>query len=606
MHLKCNKRRKDGKVHRYWSVMESYRLANGKSAKRQVLYLGEINDSQKLAWRKTIFVIDSDGKGSDNAPRQVALFPADRDLPEQAESDSIDIDHLKVDLSAMQLCRPRQWGACWLALELWSLLELDKFFKPRLSPSRKGTDWHKTLQILVAARLIKPASEWYVHREWYRQSAMADLLSLDPEITPKNALYHCHDQLLEHKRDLFQHLSRRWKDLFGAKFEVLLYDLTSTYFESDPPENPETSKKRFGHSRDKRSDCVQVVIALVVTPEGYPLAYEVFAGNTQDRATLRGFLTKIEDLYGKAERIWVMDRGIPTEEVLEEMRTSSPPVHYIVGTPKGRLTKYEKDFLAQDWQKVRPGVEVKRHEDSGEQYVLAKSDKRIGKERSMRKRRLKKLWARLKELSAMKQDRDQLLMRLGAAKKEAGRAWYLVAVDVPKAGQAVNAETFRYQLRREKLRTVMRREGRYLLRAYVPETMPAPEIWRQYIGLTEVEESFRNLKGDLGIRPIYHQKEDRIEAHIFISFLSYCLHVALRGKLRSLAGGLTPRAVLEKFATMQMIDVHLPVGESGSDELVMPRYTQPDKDLALLLARMNLQLPSQPPPTIRKSVGETF
>ena len=213
----------------------------------------------------------------------------------------------------------------------------------------------------------------------------------------------------------------------------------------------------------------------------------------------------------------------------------------------------------------------------------------------MRKRRLKKLWTRLKELSEMKQDRDQLLMRLGAARKEAGRAWYLVEVTVPEAASPVAAETFHYRLKRE---------GRYLLRAFVPETMPAPEIWRQYIGLTEVEESFRNLKGDLGIRPIYHQKEDRIEAYIFVSFLSYCLHVALRGKLRSLAAGLTPRAALEKFASMQMIDVHLPVGEA--DELVMPRYTQPDKDLALLLERMDLRLPSQPPPTIRKSVGETF
>jgi transposase len=583
--------------------MESYRLGNGKSAKRQVLYLGEINDSQKLAWRKTISVIDSDGKTGDRL-RQVALFPADREPPEQARGAKLDIDHLKVDLSAMELCRPRQWGACWLALELWSLLGLDKFFKPRLPPSRKGTDWYKTLQILVAARLIKPSSEWYVHREWYRKSAMADLLSLDADITPKNALYHCHDYLLEHKRDLFRHLSRRWKDLFGARFEVLFYDLTSTYFESDPPPNPATSKKRFGHSRDKRSDCVQVVIALVVTPEGYPLAYEVFAGNTQDRATLRGFLAKIEELYGKAERIWVMDRGIPTEEVLEEMRESDPPVFYIVGTPKGGLSKYEKDFLAQDWQQVRPGVEVKRHEEDAEQYVLAKSAKRIGKERSMRKRRLKKLWARLKQLSEMKQERDQLLMRLGAARKEAGRAWYLVELTVPEAGQPVNAKTFTYRLKRDKLRTVMRREGQYLLRAFVPDTMPAAQIWRQYIGLTEVEECFRNLKGDLGIRPIHHQKEERIEAHIFISFLSYCLHVALRGKLRALAGGLTPRAALEKFASMQMIDVHLPAGEAG--ELVMPRYTQPDKDLALLLAQMDLQLPSQPPPKIRKPVGETF
>ena len=230
-----------------------------------------------------------------------------------------------------------------------------------------------------------------------------------------------------------------------------------------------------------------------------------------------------------------------------------------------------------------------------------------GKERSMRKRRLKKLWTRLKELSEMKQDRDQLLMRLGAARKEAGRAWYLVEVTVPEAASPVAAETFHYRLKRDKLRTVMKREGRYLLRAFVPETMPAPEIWCQYIGLTEVEESFRNLKGDLGIRPIYHQKEDRLEAYIFVSFLSYCLHVALRGKLRSLAAGLTPRAALEKFASMQMIDVHLPAGETGEvGELVMPRYTRPDKDLALLLERMDLRLPSQPPPTIRKSVGETF
>ena len=581
--------------------MESYRLADGRSAKRQVLYLGEINDNQKIAWRKTISVIDSGGKPGDTL-RQVALFPADREPPGQTED--IDIDHLKVDLSAMELHRPRQWGACWLALELWSLLGLDEFFKPRLPTSRKGTDWHKTLQILVVARLIKPSSEWYVHREWYRQSAMADLLSLDPEITPKNALYHCHDRLLDHKRDLFRHLSRRWQDLFGARFEVLLYDLTSTYFESDPPQDPESSKKRFGYSRDKRGDCVQMVIALVVTPEGYPLAYEVFAGNTQDRATLRGFLRKIEELYGKAERIWVMDRGIPTEEVLEEMRASDPPVHYIVGTPKGRLTKYEKAFLAQDWQQARSGVEVKLHGEDGEHYVLARSARRIGKERSMRKRRLKKLWARLKKLSGMRQDRDTLLMRLGAARKEAGRAWHLVEVKVPEEGQTIGPESFSYRLRRDKLRAVMRREGRYLLRAFVPETMPAAEIWRQYIGLTEVEESFRNLKGDLGIRPIHHQKEDRIEAHIFISFLSYCLHVALRGKLRVLAGGLTPRAALDKFASMQMIDVHLPVGET--DELVMPRYTQPDKDLALLLTRMRLQLPSQPPPKIRSSVGETF
>ncbi|NNF07150.1 MAG: IS1634 family transposase [Candidatus Eisenbacteria bacterium] len=597
MFLKCNRRKKDGKVHRYWSIVESYRLANGRSAKRQVLYLGEINDSQKSAWCKSIAALEGWAK----APQQIALFPTDRQPPEELTHAASEVQPVQVDLSRLELCRPRQWGACWLALQVWNLLGLDEFFKPKLPPSRKGTSWYKILQLLVCARLIKPSSEWYVHREWYRQSAMGDLLGMDADIVPKNALYDCHDKLLEHKRELFRHLSNRWQDLFEAKFEVLLYDLTSTYFESDPPLDPESSKKRYGYSRDKRPDCVQVVIALVVTPEGFPLTYEVLAGNTQDKQTLRDFLKKIEDLYGKADRIWVMDRGIPTEEVLEEMRRDEPghpPVHYIVGTPKGRLTKYEKRFLEKDWEEVRPGIEVKHLEETGEQYVLARSRNRVGKERSMRKRRLKKLWARLKELSTMDQTRDELLMRLGAARKEAGRAWHLVKVNVPQSEQPVNEETFSYTLRRDKLRIVMRREGRYLLRAFVPETMPAPEIWRQYIGLTEIEESFKNLKGDLAIRPVYHQKDDRIEAHIFVSFLSYCLHVALRAKLKPLATGLTPRAVLEKFGIMQMIDVHLPAGEDK--ELVMPRYTQPDKDLSLLLTRMGLELPQQPPPTLRE------
>ena len=597
MFLKCNQRKKDGKLHRYWSIVESYRLANGNTAKRQVLYLGEINDSQKAAWCKSIAALE----GRSQATQQIALFPNDRQPPEALSQDGSKVLPVQVDLSRMELRRPRQWGACWLTLQIWNLLGLDEFFAPKLPPSRKGTPWYQILQLLVCARLIKPSSEWYVHREWYRQSAMGDLLGMDPDIVPKNPLYHCHDKLLEHKSDLFRHLSARWQDLFDAKFEVLLYDLTSTYFESDPPENPESSKKRFGYSRDKRPDCVQVVIALVVTPEGFPLTYEVLAGNTQDKQTLRDFLQKIEHLYGKADRIWVMDRGIPTEEVLEEMRKNEPdhsPVHYIVGTPKGRLTKYEKRFLEKDWEQVRPGVEVKHLEETGEQYVLARSSKRVGKERSMRKRRLKKLWARLKELRTMEQSRDELLMRLGAAKKEAGRVWNLVKVNVPKSDQPVTHETFTFTLQRKKLRAVMLREGRYLLRAFVPETMTAPEIWRQYIGLTEIEESFKNLKGDLAIRPIHHQKEERIEAHIFVSFLSYCLHVALRAKLRPLATGLTPRAVLEKFGTLQMIDVHLPAG--AGKELVMPRYTAPDKDLSLLLSRMGLALPQQPPPSLRE------
>lgn len=594
MHLKCHRREKDGKLHRYWSVVESYRLANGSSAKRQVLYLGEINDIQRAGWCKIIDAFEGRAK----LPRQVALFPSDRPTPEHLDPQ---IDSVHIDLGQLELHRPRQFGACWLMLKLWRVLNLEEFFAPRLPPSRKGTPWYEILQLLVCNRLVEPRSEWYVHRHWYRQTALSDLLGLEKDVVPKNALYHCHDRLLEHKTDLFVHLQKRWKDLFGASFEVLLYDLTSTYFESDPP-FAEGDKRRFGYSRDKRFDCVQVVIALVVSPEGFPLAYEVMAGNTQDKQTLRGFLDKIQTIYGKAERIWVMDRGIPTEEVLQEMRANDPPIHYIVGTPKGRLTQYEKRFLDMEWKTVREGVDVKQLDSSGETYVLARSVSRQGKERSMRRARLKTLWRRLHEIRQIKkQDRDELLMRLGAAKKQAGLAWHLVQITLPEPNQPINQDSFYFKLDTRKLRRTFRREGRYLLRVFVPAKMPPDQIWRQYIGLTEVEESFKTLKGDLAIRPIYHQLEQRVEAHIFISFLAYCLHVALRQKLKTLAGGLTPRSVLAKFATVQMLDVHFPVSGRKDKRLVMPRYTQPDKDLKFLMARMGVELPAQPPPRIESN-----
>jgi len=364
MHLKCHQRNKDGKVHRYWSIVESHRLNDGRSAKRQVLYLGEINDSQKAGWCRFIEAFECGAK----TPRQVALFPADRQPPGDLGPD---VDSLHVDLGAMKLGRARQWGACWLTLNLWKLLRLDEFFGPRMPPSRKGTPWLKILQLLLCNRFIAPGSEWFVHRHWYRHTALSDLLGLDRDVVPKNALYHCHDHLLEHKQALFLHLQERWRDLFNADLEILLYDLTSTYFESDAPLEPEENdKRRFGYSRDKRPDCIQVVIALVVTTEGFPLAYEVLAGNTQDKQTLRGFLKKIERTYGKARRIWVMDRGIPTEETLQEMRESDPPVHYLVGTPKGRLSQYEKRFLEKDWNQVREGVEVKQIDESQDLKLL--------------------------------------------------------------------------------------------------------------------------------------------------------------------------------------------------------------------------------------------
>jgi transposase len=580
MFLRCSSRKKDGKEHRYFSIVENKRVAGGRVVQRHVLYLGEINSSQELAWRKSIEVF-ADGE---ERPSTLALFPEDR-FKEVIADDSI----VRVRLSELRLCGAREWGACWLVLQLWRELELDRFWSERLERSRKGTRWDEVLLVLVAYRLIAPGSEWRLHREWFKNCALGDLLGADFSLADSHKLYTCHDLLLKHKAALFDHLIGRWRDLFNASFEVLLYDLTSTYFESEPPLSQD-DKRRFGYSRDKRSDCVQVVIALIVTPQGFPLAYEVLAGNTSDKTTLREFLQKIETQYGKAERIWLMDRGIPTEAVLEEMRHSDPPIKYLVGTPKGRLTRLEKQLMDKPWHSARPGVKVKLLPQQGELYVLAESRDRIGKERSMRRRQLKWLWGRLKELSAMTLTREELLMKLGAAKQKSPSAWRLVQIEVAK-----QAASFSYRLNREKLRRAWRREGRYLLRTNLTETEPA-KLWSLYLQLVAVEEAFKNLKGDLAIRPIFHQKQKRVEAHIFVSFLAYCLHVTLGQRLRTLAPGLTPRSVLEKFAAVQMIDVHLPTTDGR--EIILTRYTQPEPELKLLLDKIKLQLPPQPPPKI--------
>ena len=356
MFLRSKIRQKNGKPHRYWSVVENKRVGGGRVVQRHVLYLGEINDTQELAWRRSIEVIEAGAA----RPRTLSLFPEDR-----CEGLLPDASIVRLKLSRMRLRRPRQWGACWLALELWRELGLDRFWSARLGPSRKGTRWDQVLFVLVAYRLLAPGSEWRLHREWFERSALADLLGEDAGLAESHKLYRCHDRLLAHKQAVFDHLVGRWRDLFNARFDVLLYDLTSTYFEADPP-FPEGDKRRHGYSRDHRSDCVQVIIALVVTPDGLPLAYEVLPGNTADNRTLRGFLDRIEGQYGKARRIWLMDRGVPTEAVLAEMRQADPPVQYLVGTPKGRLSRLEKPLLAKPWTDARPGVQVKLLPQDGE------------------------------------------------------------------------------------------------------------------------------------------------------------------------------------------------------------------------------------------------
>src|SRR5499425_2364068 len=586
MFLRCKVRRKDGKQHRYWSVVENTRIAGGRVVQRHVLYLGEINDSQELAWRRSIEVLE-DGAAR---PRILSLFPEDR-----IEGLLADASIVGVKLSELRLRRPRQWGACWLALMLWRELQLDQFWSARLGASRTGTHWDLVLFVLVAYCLLAPGSERRLHREWFQRSALADLLGEDAGLSEIHKLYRCHDRLLLHKQAVFDHLTARWRDLFNIRYDVLLHDLTSTYFEADPP-FPEGDKRRFGYSRDHRPDCVQIIIALVVTPEGLPLAYEVLPGNTADKTTLRGFLGRIERQYGKARRIWLMDRGVPTEEVLAEMRAATPPVQYVVGTPKGRLTRLEQALVAKPWLQARPGVEVKLLPQEGELYVLAQSRDRVAKERAMRRRQLKWLWKRLAKLAAMTLTREELLMKLGAARSRAPTAWRLVGIKVPNARNwAKGGTTFGYWLKRDKLRQARRREGRYLLRTNLTENDPA-QLWSYYLQLVAVEAAFKNLKGDLAIRPIFHQDEARVEAHIFIAFVAYCLHVTLARRLHVLAPGLTPRSMFEKAAAVQMIDVNVPTTDGR--ELVLTRYTEPEPDQRLLLQKLKLDVPAQPPTRI--------
>jgi hypothetical protein len=337
-----------------------------------------------------------------------------------------------------------------------------------------------------------------------------------------------------------------------------------------------------------------VVIALIVTPEGFPLAYEVMPGNTADKTTLKDFLQKIEDQYGKAQRIWVMDRGIPTEAVLEQMRQSDPPVCYLVGTPQGRLNQLQAQLLKLPWQNVRLGVDVKLLPQSGEVCVLAQSRDRVNKERAMRRRQLRALCKRLGQLRKMRLNSRPLLLKLGEARGRYRAAWRLLDLQLPPAGQK-GAATFSFRLNRDSLRQARRREGRYLLRTNLCGRDPG-ELWQFYIRLTEIEAAFKNLKDDLALRPIYHQLEHRVEAHIFVAFIAYCLHITLRARLRPLAGGLTPRAVLDKFALLQMLDVHFPTTDGRL--LVLSRYTQPQADQKILLEQLRLTLPPQPPPRI--------
>ena len=577
MYLKTHKRKKNGKANKYYSIVEKRKVANGGYIQKTVLYLGEISDSQKKSWNKSIKILDEQNK-----PIHKTLFALhdDDDICEN-------IDAIPIKLSQMKLEKPRAFGDCWLGCEIWDQLGLGNFWSGRIDTAKSPVPYSKVVKLLTVNRLIKPGSEFYVHHHWFDQTAMDHLLGCDFQVAEKNRLYRCLDRILPYKDELCRYLKDQWQMMFNLQYDVLLYDITSTYFEGLCKENP---KAKFGHSKDRRSDCRQVLIALIVTPEGFPINYEVLPGNTSEKTTLPELLSKIEQMYGKARRVWLMDRGIPTEQSLAVMRESK--IDYLVGTPRRLLDEFQGELSVKDWQQVNDSVRVKYIKTDGEYYVLARSEARLAKERAMRKRKLRKY---LDGLSKLKSYRDwqRFTKRLGVLEHQAGSCRHCVDLKLPDQGSRVT--NFDFSFNRQKYRKMIYRDGTYFLRTNQKDKDGA-ELWQQYMLQCNVEQAFKELKSDLGIRPVYHRKEERVDAHIFVAFLSYCLQATLRQKLRGCALGLTSQAVLETLSRIQMLDVSIPTSDGRL--LKMQRYTQAELEHKLILEKLNLTLPPQSPPKI--------
>jgi transposase len=580
MFLKTHERFKDGKRHVYYSLTESLRVSRKRVVQRTVLHLGELNTTQIERWQRTIEALHEDGQR-----RQMRLF-TDRDgqLPVAAE------DVAEVILSSLVVRRPRRFGDCWIGCKLWEELGLRAFWDRALEEQRGEVPWAKVVELLVVNRLCDPRSELFIHEKWFPQTAMDLLLDSDAAVAEKDRLYRALDRMVVHKDGLERHLGDKWRDFFGARFDVLLYDLTSTYFEGNAEE---VEKAARGYSRDHRPDCAQLVIALVVTPEGFPLTYEVFDGDRADVTTLEAMLDQVEGKHGRARRIWVFDRGIVSEANLQSLRERGG--QYIVGTPRHRLEAYEKELLEGSWQQISQSVQVQLLQQEQETYVLARSVDRAKKEEAMRWRQIRGLMRDLVKLrrsirKGTLMDPDKVLMRLGRLSERWPRAWHYVSTQWQDG-------KLNWDWDRQALRLAQRRDGAYLLRTNLSDHSPEA-LWRMYVQLTEVEAVFRALKSELAIRPIWHWVGPRVEAHVMVAFLGYCLWVCLKQKLRAAAPGLSPWQALDQFKRIVQVEVWFKLKTGGA--ICLPRITQPERAQAMLLHQMGWSLPEQPPPQIYK------
>ena len=591
MFLRTHRREKDGKNHTYWSLVETVRTADG-PRQRRLCYLSELNDSAQARWLKTIEVFNEQGE-----TQQLKLFPSDVETPAD------DPQVARVLLNKVRLERTRQFGACWLGLEVWKRLALDRFFEGAVDEHAADVPWSRVTAVLAINRLCAPGSELAIEERWYPSTALDDLLGIEEDKINDTRLYRCLDRILPHKTKLEQHLKQRYGELFGAEFDVLLYDLTSSYVEGAAEKNP---MMRRGYSRDHRPDCEQMVIALIVNTEGFPFSYETFDGNRADVSTMETILRMVERKYGKARRIWVMDRGIVSEENLAAIRRRGG--QYLVGTPRSQMKQFEAELLKDDWIRVRPEVEVKKVAipQGEETFILCRTSGRKEKEKAIRNRfstrmedALKRL-ARTIETGRLK-DRNKMERRLGriqASHPQVNDLYEVALRDTP--------EGIRLHWAIQEDRKVWRglREGAYMLRTNL-QTGTAEELWSRYMQLTEAEASFRALKSELSIRPLFHQLESRVKAHVMVAFLGYALWVTIKHLLKR-RQAITPQAsesgvnnaqplsamkALALLSTLQSADIVLPTTDGR--EIRLRRITEPTAEQKSLLQQLGLSLPAR-------------
>jgi len=576
MFLRAHQRKKDGKDHRYWSLVETIRTPDGPRQK-VLCYLGELNGSTQARWLKTIEVFNEQGES-----RQLKLFPSEVEPPED------DSNVARVLLNKVRLERTRQFGNCFVGLELWKRLKLDKLLESLMDQHAAAVAWSRVAAVLAVNRLCAPGSELSIEERWYPTTALDDLLRIPEGKLNDSRLYRCLDYLLPHKTRIEQHLKQRYGDLFGAEFDVLLYDLTSSYVEGTAAANPLMKR---GYSRDHRPDCKQLIIALVVNVEGFPISYEVFNGNRADVTTLEAILRIVEKKYGKARRVWVFDRGIVSEENLRLLRRRRG--QYLVGTPRSKLKDFEKELLQEGWEQIQPEVEVKLVSIPGgnETYVLCRTTVRKEKERAIRSRFSQKMEDALSRLEkrvaeGKLKDRNKIERKLGAIQARHSQVTDLYQMQVCETKDGLR---LKWKIIEQRKTWQQLREGAYLLRTNLKST-DAAHLWQQYIQLTEVEAAFRSLKSELAIRPIYHQLERRTKAHVLVAFLGYALWITLKHLLRAKDINLSPVAALAKLATLQSADIVLPTTDKR--EIRLRRITTPDVQQKELLEKLGMKLPA--------------